>query len=368
MKKLLLDFRHISERNGFQSVLKMILKAIITDNKNEYYLLINHEDEYLIKQIKNRENIKLLYIKSKPFSFFQNIEIPYTMLRNNIKILFHINFDIPCFIFCVPNYKLIATIHDLIPIKYPEINKKSFIKQIYFGIMFKICTILSQYIMTVSEFSKKDIIDFLKVSEKKITVIHNSFEALNPLSLSADSNKEYNENPILLFVGNNFAYKNIHTVIDAVKILRDKNVIVKFNIAGGKKEYTNFLETKIQEYKLENQIKILGKVNDEELQILYKTSDIYVFPSLLEGFGIPLLEAMNAGIPIISSNRTCLPEIAGDAAILINPTAENFALKIKELIDNPQLKDELIKKGYIRIKNFTQEKYSEKILNFYNKI
>ena len=124
MNKILIDFRHIAGRNGFSSVLKMILNSIKTDNSRNYFLLIN-ENTDLRDEIKDNPNIQTLYAKSKPFSFMQNIEIPLIMLKNKIKILHAVNFDIPFFIFLVPNYKLISVVHDLIPIKYTDINTKS---------------------------------------------------------------------------------------------------------------------------------------------------------------------------------------------------------------------------------------------------
>lgn len=361
MNKILIDFRHIAGRNGFSSVLKMILNSIKTDNSRNYFLLIN-ENTDLSDEIKDNPNIQTLYAKSKPFSFMQNIEIPLIMLKNKIKILHAVNFDIPFFIFCVPKYKLISVIHDLIPIKYTDINKQSLIKKIYFNFMFRLCGFLSQTIITVSEYSKKDIVEFLKIKKDKVIVIHNSFEP----KINNNEQKTQNDIPTLFFAGNNFAYKNIGVVVDAVKILKDENIRVNFNIAGRPTEYTQYIKQKVKEYNLEEQVKIFGMVSDEKLKELYNTADIYVFPSLLEGFGIPLLEAMSVGIPVISSNKTCLPEIAGDAAILIDPTPENYAREIKNLIENKAKAQELVANGYERIKNFSQKVYNEKLMETYS--
>ena len=150
--------------------------------------------------------------------------------------------------------------------------------------MFRVCGFLSQTIITVSEFSKRDIVDYLKIKEDKVKVIHNSFEP----KVNNNERKQQNDIPTLFFAGNNFAYKNIKVVADAVKILKDKGIRVNFNIAGKPTEYTQYIKQKVKEYNIEEQVKILGKVSDEKLRELYNTADIYVFPSLLEGFGIRL--------------------------------------------------------------------------------
>ena len=364
--KVLIDCRHIYENNGFSSYLKMILRAIDTDESNDYYLLINEEKFNFSNYLKMNKNIHVLKIKSRPFSLLQNIEITYIMLKHGIKCLHSINYDIPIFIFLIPKYKLLATIHDIIPIKYSHLKKRSIIKQLYFRIMHNLCLLLSQNILTVSNFSKQDIIDFFKIEPSKITVIYNSYNIKN-----TDKQKiKSNDNAIkeLLFVGNNFEHKNIHVIIEALKLLKDKNIIVKFNVVGQQYNYTKYCIELVKKYNLENQVKFWGKLSDDKLSNLFLSTDIYVFPSLVEGFGIPLLEAMNNGLPIISSNKTVMPEIIKDAGILINPTAENFAREIEYLLNNPKEKELLIKKGFKRMLDFSQENFSFAILELYNKI
>ncbi len=171
-----------------------------------------------------------------------------------------------------------------------------------------------------------------------------------------------------MFVGSNIEHKNIHVVIDAVKLLSKKNIIVNFKIAGGKYKYSEYLESLIKKYNLENQVEILGKVDEKTLSELYTKSDIYVYPSLVEGFGIPLIEAMDYGLPIIASNKTVIPEIIGNAGLLIEPTPANFAEQIEILLKNSELKAKLIQNGYTRLLQFSQEKFNHSYLKFINNI
>ena len=358
--RILVDCRWIVANNGFASVIKMILKAI-DSQEHKFYLLINsNAKNFNFNQyISDSNKFELVIVKSKPFSIMQNFEIPFLIKKYNINIFHTLNYDIPLFRFS--KFKLISTIHDLIPITNKNLHKRNIIKTLYFEIMYRLCAIFSNKIITVSNYSKNEILKYLPCKEDKIRVIYNSYLPRRIIQLPNSNNSLQ-----LLFVGSNFEHKNIHVVIEAIKILKDKSKIVNFNIVGGKYKYTKYLESLISKYQLEDQIKILGKVEEKELIKLYCSADIYVFPSLIEGFGIPLLEAMDYGIPVISSNKTVMPEIVGDAGILIEPIAENFAKSIELLRDNSLLKEELVKKGHERVKNFSQERFNFEMLSFYN--
>lgn len=359
-KKIMIDFRHISAQTGFSSVLKMILQAINEDNR-EYFLLINNDkfnfNEYLTKN----KNIRFIYTKSKPFSITQNCEIPLVLRQYKIDIFHTINYDVPLFMFLCPKCKLISTIHDLIPYTHKHLHKRSFIKYIYFDFMYNACAKLSDKILTVSEYSKNEIVKHLNINPNKVEVIYNSYIGKDAFQ----KDKTEFSNPVkLFFIGSNFEHKNILAVVKAVKLLKDKGIETTFNIAGLETVYTDVIRKFVAENNLQENVRILGKIPNDKVEELYKTSDIFVFPSLIEGFGIPLLEAMNYGLPVISSNKTVMPEVIGAAGILIEPTSENFAEKIEYLINNPDSEKELIKKGYERIKYFSQKKFNTCYLNF----
>lgn len=360
-KKIMIDFRHISKMTGFASVLVMILEAIDTIDR-EFFLLTNNENIIFNKYLKNNKKIKFVHTNITPFSLRQNVEIPLILKKYEIDMFHTINFDIPLFMFLCPKCQLISTIHDLIPHTHKHLHKRSLIKRIYFNFMYKACANLSDKIITVSNYTKNEIVKYLKTDPKKIVVIHNSYLGRKSFS---KKNTEFSKPVKLFFLGNNFEHKNILAVIKAVKLLKDKNIEVLFNIAGLETCYTNIMKEYINENNLQNNVKILGKISQEQSETLYKTSDIFVFPSLIEGFGIPLIEAMSYGLPVISSNKTVMPEIVGDAGILIDPTPENFAEKIEFLIKNNDKVKELIQKGYERINVFSQDKFTQKILEVY---
>ena len=360
MAKILIDFRRYFDKTGISSYLKSILCAIINNTDNKYYILINKNDKTKIEEIVGC-NIKIIYAASKPFSFLSNIEIPYLIKKNNIDIFHATHFDIPLFIVLV-QCKLISTIHDIIPLKYSYVYKKGLLKYCYFKFMFSMCVLLSKKIITVSEYSKKDLIEYFNIKPEKIVVIYNSFSG------KVTHETKRNELNNVLFVGTNFEHKNILCVVKAIKILKDKGFDVHFDIAGARRDYTNIIEDYIKENQLENNIKVWEKVSEEQLDKLYRNANLYVYPSLVEGFGIPLLEAMSYCLPVISSNKTVMPEIVGDAGILIEPTPENFAEKIEYLINNPKEIGLIVEKGLDRIRDFLPDKFNREILNFYDEV
>lgn len=353
-KRIMIDFRNICETNGFSTYLKYILNAI--NNIDALFFLLVNEDakNFNFENFVNLEKIKLVQIKSKAFSLFSNIEIPFVIFKNKIDIYHAINFNIPIFI--PKKCCLISTIHDIIPIKYKNLHKRNIFIQLYFNIMYKLAVNLSDIILTVSNYSKQDIIDFFKIDDNKVKVIYNTYI---PTKKSINKREKDRKYKTLFFIGTNFEHKNILAVIKAVKILVNKGYDIRFNIAGSERKYTETLKQAIINDNLENYIKIWGRISYEQLKKLYQLADYYVFPSLVEGFGIPLLEAMNYGLPIISSNKTVMPEVIGDAGILIDPTPENFAEAVENLIKNPKLASDLINKGYQQMKNFSQENFNK---------
>lgn len=360
-KKIMIDFRHIPNNTGFSSYLKMILSAINTVDR-EFYLLINDDSFDFSPYLTNNKNIKFVYAKSKPFSISQNWEVPLIIRKYKIDIFHAINYDVPLFMFLCPKCTLISTICDLIPILHKNIHKRSLIKTIYFEVMYRACVKLSYKLLTISEYSKNDIVNYLKVDKDSVTTIYCSY---NGKELHQKEDVKINNPVTLFFIGTNFEHKNILVLVEAVKILKEKGISAILNIAGKETSYTDRIRDYVKEYNLEDSVQIHGKVTDEQAEVLYKTSDIFCFPSLVEGFGIPPLEAMNHGIPVISSNKTCIPEVVGDAGISIEPTAKNYAEKIEFLVNNPDTVKNLVKKGYERIKEFSQKNFDEKILGVY---
>lgn len=173
----------------------------------------------------------------------------------------------------------------------------------------------------------------------------------------------------LLYVGNAFPHKNLKRLIKAFEVLSSSHPALKLVLVGKIDDFYKSFQLLCQELGIEKSVIFTGRVSDEELKRLYQNALIYVFPSLCEGFGLPGLEAMSNGLPVVSSDSSCLPEIYGDAALYFNPNnTEEMVKAMSELIHNQDLRDSLIKRGYNRIKKFSWQKCAQETLEIYNSV
>lgn len=265
----------------------------------------------------------------------------------------------------------IVTIHDLVPLKLPYTtldNKKIFYKAV------KSVIKQSKVIITVSENSKRDILEFYDVNPNKIHVTYQSTHQ-TPLDCSPESLskflKRYQLKPqkYILFVGAIEPKKNIGRLIDAYSRLDTdlQLVIVGKKAWMWKKEIGNI--EKIFGSGWSERIKILDFINNESLKYLYTGAFSFVFPSIYEGFGLPPLEAMALGCPVVTSNNSCLQEVCGEAALYVNPyDTDDIRKAIEKLINQPELRNKLIDLGKERAKLFSLENYANKLYQAYTKV
>jgi glycosyltransferase involved in cell wall biosynthesis len=168
-----------------------------------------------------------------------------------------------------------------------------------------------------------------------------------------------------MYVGTPFPHKNLENLIKAFAVLRANQPELELVLVGKKEFYYTQLEN---QYGKAPGLRFTGFVSDEELRWYYENARAYIFPSFSEGFGLPGLEAMVHGCPVVSSNATCLPEVYGDAAHYFNPEdVDDMAHKIDEVLTNKKLRDTLIKKGYAQVKKYSWQKMAEQTLAVYKK-
>jgi len=231
-------------------------------------------------------------------------------------------------------------------------------------------------IITVSNYSKSEIIKYLDYPEKKIDVIyngldHNEFKVLKDNKAVLRKYGVSERNSLILFVGTEEPRKNLLRIIKSIgKISKKNNNITLLKVGTPLNiDRRHELKTYIKKLGLENNVKFLDYVSEKDLIKIYNSVDFLVLPSLYEGFGFPALEAMACGCPVITSNTTSLPEVVGDAAITINPyNIDQLAEAMYKLLKNNETRKKLIKKGLKRAKLFTWKKASEETLKIYDEM
>jgi len=262
----------------------------------------------------------------------------------------------------------IVTIHGLEYEICPEAY--SFWERLYMRISIKNSCRWAKKIIAVSENTKKDLVDLYKVSDDKIKVIYEGYNRNFQFRISNFESKPNDQisKPYLLFIGRLEERKNIISILDAYKILKERyniphQLILAGNLGYGYKniklKIRNLLE--IKNSKLE--IIELGYITENKKWELLSGADIFIFPSLYEGFGIPILEAQNQGVPVVTSNISSIPEVAGESALLVDPkNSQDIAEAVQKIISDEDLKKDLIAKGLENVKRFSWDKCAKEIV------
>ncbi len=269
----------------------------------------------------------------------------------------------------------IVTCHDI----YHYITKEYSEYNFFFNSMFAFSIRglkKADRIIAVSEFTKKEIIKYLKYPEQDITVIYNGVDhdrcvgVLNNKNVKESSYLDENFKNIL-YVGSEAPRKNFDGLIKAFYLLKKKYPMTRLIKVGdaqwkGGREKNLYL---IKKLNLQKDVLFTGYLSDDELLKTYTMVDLFVFPSFYEGFGIPPLEAMACGTPVITSNTTSLPEVVGDAGVMVNPNnIEGLAKTMHEVLTNNALRQDLIKKGLERAKMFSWDRTTKETLRVYEEI
>ncbi len=263
----------------------------------------------------------------------------------------------------------VITILDLAYLYFPKMFKKTDFFKLKNWTAHSIRNAKS--IITISKSSKNDIIKEYQIPEEKIIVVYPGIKPTvypQPQSFTMDTlqSKYKISKNFILFVGTLQPRKNISRLIEAfAKTLTQKEIPpdLQLIIVGKKGWLYEDIIKKPKELEVEEKVKFLDFITDDELTVLYKNAICYVLPSLYEGFGLPVLEAMQHNCPVITSNVSSLPEAGGDAALYVNPEdISDIAEKIKTLIINKQLRQELIQKGKKQITKFSWEKTAKETL------
>lgn len=270
--------------------------------------------------------------------------------------------------------KLVITVYDLIHYLFPDTIANP-IGRKYSKFLMKKAVTHAHKIITISQSTKKDLIKYFHVPDEKIEVIYCGCPKYQEENSSPDNAalvlKKYNLiKPYILHVGRDKPYKNVLRLIQSFGLFSQKTKLDYQLVLIGPQEplKSSFLK-EITKYNLGSKIIFPGFVEDSELAVFYNNAALFVFPSLYEGFGLPPLEAMSAGVPVISSDLSSLPEAVGDAAILINPyNTEEMAEAMEKILTDNTLRQELIQKGKQRVSQFSWEKMAQQTLAVYRKV
>ncbi|WP_443936968.1 glycosyltransferase family 4 protein [Pedobacter sp. MW01-1-1] len=299
---------------------------------------------------------KLLFKTQKKIYKWNKKFSKYKIRKNNFDV-FHPTYYEPYFLKYLKK-PFVITVHDMIHERFPHYYSADDVLASHK----KICIENADHIIAISHATKNDILEYFDIPENKITVIHHGFQPF----AARKQDVVIVEEQYLLFVGERGLYKNFNNFIKAVtpSLIKNKNLIV-FCAGGGAfsgKEMMFLIESGVQHQVIQK------SVNDEILLSLYRNAIAFVFPSLYEGFGLPLLEAFYYDCPVVASNTSCFEEVCGNAALYFDPNSvESMRIQLEKIINDESLADDLRLKGKLRLNFFSIEKSVSSTINVYRK-
>jgi len=268
--------------------------------------------------------------------------------------------------------KAVVTVHDLFYMDHPEMTDEDTRRRLVSRTAHSLAR--ADGVIAVSRYTRDDLLEKFQLDPDKVTVIHHGtnkrFRVQTSTAFKNVLRKKYDlPSEFLLFVGAVEPRKNLTTLLDALKILHEQGRRIPLVIAGRSGSDMVRVRERIAQDRLGSSVRLFDYLPDEEVQGLYSLATLFVFPSLCEGFGFPLLEAMASGLPIAASHVSALPEVAGDAALFFDPhSAEQMAEILLQGLEDEEMRTALIERGKTRIHDFDWERSARATLDFYRKV
>jgi glycosyltransferase involved in cell wall biosynthesis len=354
---------------GIGTYIRNLLRQLARiDHDTDYVLLCREADLGVGAQL--GANFRTVLEPSPNYSIREQVHVPWVLRRERPDVFHAPHYVLPAGVPC----RSVVTIHDCIHLMFPQYlpNRMAYA---YARASMWAAARRSDCILTVSEASKRDILHFFNVPPEKIVVVYNAiddhFWVTPPDEDVARVRERYQlDHQFVLYVGNIKPHKNLVRLIESFAEFRQSGFEdVKLLIIGDEISKLPALRRAVHRHKLHKHVRFLGYVSEQTLGILYRLAAVFVFPSLYEGFGLPPLEAMASGTPVVTSNVSSLPEVAGDAAVLVDPyDIDSIVDGLRRVVGDPALAAELRRRGLVRAREFSWERSVERTRQVYQDV
>lgn len=366
--RIAIDVRKLHDFGVGTYVRNLVRQLARIDQDTDYILLCRREDCHLATEL--GDNFRAVTEWAGQYSVAEHLSVPFNLVRTQAQLFHAPHYVLPALTPC----RSIVTIHDCIHLMFPQYLPYRH-AQIYARAALWNAASRASRILTVSEASKLDILRFCRIPEDRVTVIYNAiderFTVKPPPEEIVRVRERYQlQGRFIMYSGNVKPHKNLERLIEAFMLLRQDGLKdLKLLITGSEISRYATLRHAVHRYNLHKHVRFLGYQSEDTLAVLYRLAAVFVFPSLYEGFGLPPLEAMASGTPVVVSNVSSLPEVVGDAGILINPydTAE-IADGIRRVLADSSLAAELSAKGLTRAQTFSWEASVKRVHKIYQEV
>lgn len=326
-----------------------------------------------VNSLSSRAHLKLpqTYLETKLATLWRSFLLASEITKDNLDIFHGLSHEIPYGLKGSRPFKKVVTMHDLIYLRYPEFFP--FVDRVVYNQKFKYACKNSDLVIAICQQTKEDLIRFLGVDEKKIIVHYQScspifYKVLDP-SIISDVKKKYQlHKPYILNVGAFEERKNQLTLLESFAEIADVIGEDLVFIGQGKK-YKVQLEERVKDLKLGHRVHILNSVAFDELPAIYQAAKVFCFPSLFEGFGIPVVEALFSKTPVITSLGSCLPESAGPDSYFIDPLSQSsIGQGLLKVLGNQNLQNQMSTKGYEFVQRFHRKATTSRLMELYTQV
>jgi glycosyltransferase involved in cell wall biosynthesis len=363
--------RFFLNTTGLGNYSRWLVSSLATYYPNNTYLLYTPKADFSshINFLGRFNNIKTVLPKRKALtSWWRTRGVVKYLVRDTVELYHGLSHELPSGI-RTAGVRSVVTVHDVIFMRFPQyfgmVSRTIYLAKLRYA-----CRIADR-IIAISQRTKDDLVELLNVSPKKIDVVYQGCDESFKITCTATQKKailkKYNINgQYLLSVGTIEERKNLLLLIKAMSKV---DSAIKLVVIGKQKDYAELIKTAIHRYRLIDRMIFLEQVDFSDLPALYQSAAVFVYPSRYEGFGIPILEALNSGTPVIAATGSCLEEAGGPDSLYTDPDNESdLAQKINRVLTDDTLRNKMIAGGLAYARNFDDEKLAAQLMAVYQNI
>ena len=369
--RIAIDIRKINEFGVGTYIWNLVRNLAAIDSGNEYLLIGSHRNFHELGPLP--PNFKQLYQPEQAGFWRNNMVIPLALKRQGVDVVHVPHHEAPFLI----GSNLVVTIHDCVHLLFPQ-EDSSKVHNYRRYLRTKRVVEKAKHVLAVSRSTKDDLINIFELRESKISVIHNALDERFVFTHVSDERKRVLEryqlkDPFVLYSGRIRPHKNLHRLIEAFAVLKselaenERYKNLKLIIIGDELSKHQYLRLTVIRSGAQQDVRFFGFVPYPILRVFYQAAELFAFPSLYEGFGLPPLEAMANRTPVLASNTSSLPEVLEDAALLVNPeNVFDIARGMKLILSDEGIRQKLIQKGMAQVGKFSWKLAAQKVLETYD--
>lgn len=351
---------------GIGTYIQNLLPALARiDDRNQYLIFARPEHEDYLAELP--DNFRFVPENAKGYTARELVALPWQILRRRLHLFHATHYVLPYLVPC----KTVVSIHDIIHMLYPEFLPNRF-AHVYASTMIRHSLSRGDRIIASSQNTKSDLLETFHVDGDKIEVVHlgvpHRFRARIEVGVADEVLERLGiTRPYVLFVGNPKPHKNLANVVRAFARAREiQNFDADLVCVGDNGQEVNRIRLQAERLGFSGRLKLVGRVSNEDLPAIYQRASLFVYPTLYEGFGFPVVEAMASGVPVVTSNKSALKEVAEGYADLVNPLdVDEMARAIAHCMTDSEHREALVRLGRRRAEDFRWQRTAERTLAIY---